>query len=159
MASKTVYGECDGGSCDNPDYAPGDCGDLGSAWSGCWNEEYRKHMVAVVRPKMEYLYNQYGDHAVAFPLFPWACIQDDTTTNDNLLTWPTVSLTDWKCWADNEVADLGFPPYVNFYYGYFTEDYKLYLSVAKFGPDGYVDTPYEDKLFEPVMDDGDDRVW
>ena len=77
-------------------------------------------------------------------------------------------MTLWTTQADNEVADTKFPPYVKFYYGYFTEDYELHLEMAEFGPDGFVGYHYGDgtgfngQVFTPVTDDYDDgrnRVW
>ena len=64
-----------------------------------------------------------------------------------------------------EVADTGFPPWVNFYYGYFTEDYELHLEMAQFGPDGFIGyaygtgTGYDGQVFTPVTESNDPRVW
>ena len=60
---------------------------------------------------------------------------------------------------------MKFPPWVNFYYGYFTEDKELYLEMARFGPNGFIEYAYGDgtgengQLFSPVTDDFTGHTW
>ena len=98
---------------------------------------------------------------------PWVCAEGAGTPNDNIFSWPTIADWDWKCYADNE-ADGGYPPFLNYYYGYFEDtgnngdpnDYKLVLNLRQWGPDGQLtDLRYDEKEFYPVTEDGDPRVW
>ena len=100
-------------------------------------------------------------------LNPWVCVEGAGTPNDNLFSWPTVANWDVKCYADNEV-ETGWPANMNYYYGYFEDtkgqgdpkDYRLYLSLRQWGPDGQLtDVKYDEKVFFPVMDDESDYVW
>lgn len=51
---------------------------------------------------------------------------------------------------------------MNFYYGYFdvsSGNKVMYLNLRSFGPDGNLIDQYDNKVFKPVTDDGDPRVW
>ena len=129
---------------------------------------YRNTVVGEVGEYLDYYYETYGEYAISFMTFPWVCTPGGTGADTNFLTWPTIQTTGWKCYADNEV-EAGYPPYMNFYYGYFgdinnqgnVEDFRLVLSLRQFGPDGQLTytEDFNEVNFYPVTTDGDSRVW
>ena len=65
-------------------------------------------MLDVIEGPMANLYDQYGEYAVAFPLFPWVCGEASTTNGMNKITWPTIATGDQKCYASTCVEKLKF---------------------------------------------------
>ena len=62
----------------------------------------------------------------------------------------------------------GYPPFVNYYYGYFEDtgnngdpnDYKLVLNLRQWGPDGQLTgVRYDKKEFFPVTEDDTGYTW
>ena len=118
------------------DFDGGDegCGDFGSAFSKCWDEDFRAQLEDNVRGPMEDMKASDPENAIGFMLLKWVC--DEAEANGrNTFSYPTIPAGDWKCYADNEVNE-GHPPYVEIYWGMYSDvEDKITLSRAVFEND------------------------
>merc|ERR1712151_721860 len=94
--------------------------DFGSAATGQWIGPLQQNVQNI--PNLYDGGHPFGDEGktFSFMLFGWRCENSDADTN--LFSYPSIASNYWKCFVDNEPGTLGYPPYVEIYFGTLTKD-------------------------------------
>merc|ERR1719276_215690 len=79
----------------------GDCGDMGSVNSGCWDQWYIDSITKEIGEEQSKLVENYPGRAISFMTLPWVCAHGAETPGENIFSWPTIADWNWKCYADN----------------------------------------------------------